>query len=177
MTDDEPDDDQRRRRDPVGEQGTLTRTAPEGAVNRATTRSLHNAEDVLYALIAVVLVAGAVLALGDAGAELLKATKGVKKAIGAMLGSLLLVFILAELISAVRETIAERQLLAEPFLLVGTIAAIKEIVTVASFAQEKTGRAFTNAMVELGVLGGLVVALAVATYVLRLKERQPEESE
>ena len=45
MTDDEPDDDQRRRRDPVGEQGTLTRAAPEGAVNRATTRSLHNAED------------------------------------------------------------------------------------------------------------------------------------
>lgn len=176
--DDEGEHEGRKRsRDPVAEQGTLTRAAPEGAVNRATTRGLHNAEDVLYALVAVVLVAGAVLALGDAGFELMKATKGVKKAIGGMLGSLLLVFILAELLSAVRETIAERQLLAEPFLLVGTIAAIKEIVVVASFAQEKKGREFTSAMIELGVLGGLVIGLAAATLLLRLKERQPAESE
>ena len=46
------------------------------------------------------------------------------------LDGLLLVFILVELFGAVRTTVAERTLVAEPFLVVGIIAPIKEIVVV-----------------------------------------------
>ena len=45
-----------------------------------------------------------------------------------VLDLLLLVFIVVELLYAVRTTLAERELVAEPFLLVGIIASIKEIV-------------------------------------------------
>ncbi len=41
---------------------------------------------------------------------------------------LLLVFILLELLAGVRETMRQKKLIAEPFLIVGIITSIKEIV-------------------------------------------------
>lgn len=40
---------------------------------------------------------------------------------------------------AVRETVRERKLIAEPFLLVGIIASIKEILVVAGSGQGRSG--------------------------------------
>ena len=57
-----------------------------------------------------------------------------------VLDTLLLVFIVVELLSAVRTTLAERQLLAEPFLIVGIIASIKEIVVLSVKAAEEIGK-------------------------------------
>ena len=95
-------------------------------------------------------------------------------AVQAALDSLLIVFILVELLAAVRSTITERKLVAEPFLLVGIIASIKEIVVVGAFADDK-GTKIEDAMLEVGVLGGVVAALAVASFLLRRKEREPSE--
>ena len=92
------------------------------------------------------------------------------------LDTLLLLFILVELLSAVRITIAKRNLVAEPFLLVGIIASIKEIIVIAG-TKENNGDAFTESMVEIGVLGGLALVLALAAFLLRLKESHPEEHE
>ena len=64
---------------------------------------------------------------------------GVVAATTETLSILLLVFIFVELLGAVRVIIRERRLVAEPFLLVGIIAAIKEIVVVAG-AEQPDGR-------------------------------------
>lgn len=147
---------------------------PEPVASRIADEGLRLAEDLVYGLVALTLFASALVVLGDAVWGL--ATElgdGVTDAMKSTLDSLLLVFILVELLSAVRTTLIERRLVAEPFLLVGIIASIKEVVVVAAFAEE--GRDVGESMMEVGVLGAVVVGLALATFVLRRKEREPEE--
>ena len=99
---------------------------------------------------------------------------GVTHAIEDALDSLLIVFILVELLSAVRSAIDEHFLVAEPFLLVGILASIKEMVVVATFRLDEGKPADT--MLKIGVLGAVVIALAVATLILRRREREPKET-
>jgi uncharacterized membrane protein (DUF373 family) len=141
-------------------------------------RGLRLAEEVVYLLACVLLLAGAVALLVKAGYDLATGIgeDGVTDTASAVLDSLLLVFVFVELLSAVRTTIREHQLLAEPFLLVGVIATIKELVVTANEARDKTGEAFAEAAIEIGVLSGLLLVLAVALFLLRRKEREPEEA-
>ena len=140
-------------------------------------RGIGVAETLIYVVVAVILTVGSFLLLGNAIYELVDGLgEGVDVAAAATLDALLLTFIFVELLSAVRATVARRGLVAEPFLLVGIIASIKEIVVIAG-TEELRGDAFRESMVELGVLGGLVLVLAIAALLLRRKEREPEESE
>lgn len=152
----------------------MTADRQESKVARAGARFLHLSEDILYLFVAVVLVAGAGVVLVDAVHGLVTELEdGTKLAIEHTLDSLLLVFILVELLGAVRETVRKRQLVAEPFLLIGMIASIKEIVVVSAFAPEDAEIADT--MLQVGVLGAVVVGLAVALLLLRQKEEHPAE--
>ena len=147
---------------------------PEPLAVRLTNRGLRLAEDVLYALVALLLAVAAIVVLVDAAHALItEVGDGATLAIEATLNSLLIVFILVELLGAVRETVRERKLIAEPFLLIGIIASIKEIVVVGGFAGE--GQEVTDAMLKVGVLGAVAVSLSVAAYLLRRKEREPDE--
>jgi uncharacterized membrane protein (DUF373 family) len=94
-----------------------------------------------------------------------------------LLSVLLLVFVFVELLGAVRVTMRERRLIAEPFLLVGIIASIKEIVVVAGAERpESEGwREFGEAMIEVGVLALVILVLAISALLLRRKEREPAE--
>jgi uncharacterized membrane protein (DUF373 family) len=140
-------------------------------------RGLRVAEQVVYLLACVLLLGGAVVLLVKAGYDLVMLRgDGVSDTASSMLDTLLLVFVLIELLSAVRATITEHHLLAEPFLLVGVIATIKELVVTANEARDKTGEAFDEAAIEIGVLSGLLLILAVALFLLRRKEREPEEA-
>jgi uncharacterized membrane protein (DUF373 family) len=152
---------------------------PESPISPIASRAFRWAEDVLYGLIGLLLVAGALLVLIEAAVSL--ATNAVDEphlAVEKALDSLLIAFILVELLSAVRETLTKRQLVAEPFLLVGIIASIKEIVVIGAFAQDDapTGEV-TGTLLHLAVLGGVVLALSVALLLLRRKEREPQETD
>lgn len=137
---------------------------------------LHVAENVVYALSALFLVAGAVIVLGSIAYHLVRDLgDGANRAVTAALDGLLLVFILLELLSAVRTTMTERKLVAEPFLVVGIIASIKEIVVTALDAQELTASRFDDAMLTIGVLAVAILLMAVATFLIRRKEREPQE--
>ena len=120
---------------------------------------------------------GSALLLGDAAYQLVTSLdEGIDVAAADTLDALLLTFIFVELLSAVRTTIRVRGLVAEPFLLVGIIASIKEIVVIAG-TEDHDGDAFREAMIEIGVLGGLALVLALAAFLLRLKEQHPDEVE
>jgi uncharacterized membrane protein (DUF373 family) len=148
--------------------------ARETAVARAGARFLHLAEDVLYLVVALVLVSGAAAVLVDAVHGLVtELDDGTKVAIEHTLDSLLVVFILIELLGAVRETVRRRRLVAEPFLLVGMIASIKEIVVLGAFAPD--GADVGDTSLQIGVLGAVVVGLSVALLLLRQKEQHPAE--
>ena len=140
-----------------------------------TDQALHAIEDVFYAFTALFLAAGAGIVLGVAAYNFVtNVNKDVKDAIEVAIDWLLIVFILVELLSAVRSAIKEHKLVAEPFLLVGVLAAIKEMVVVSTFRieTEKT----SDAVLKIGVLAAVVVGLAVASLVLRRSQREPDEA-
>jgi len=148
---------------------------------RAGNRALEMAEGVVYAGIATFLVVTAIGAFVMAARQVpaLFAAEGADQAALEVLDTLLLVFIVVELLFAVRITIAKRELIAEPFLLVGIIASIKEIVVLSVKAADQvgTGSTFSDSMWEVGVLGVLVLLLGISAYLLRLKEREPGEGD
>jgi uncharacterized membrane protein (DUF373 family) len=144
-------------------------------------RAMTLVEDIVYAGIALVLSVGSAGLLFVAARDLARYW-GDEKTDGLVhvLDTLLLVFIFVELLYAVRLTLRERQVLVEPFLLVGVLAAIKEIVVLSVEAADQVtdnADAFERSLMEIGVLGVLVVGLAVSAVLLRRKEREPEEHE
>ncbi|MDQ3344368.1 MAG: phosphate-starvation-inducible PsiE family protein, partial [Actinomycetota bacterium] len=133
----------------------------------------------IYIGVGLLLTVGGIALLIQAAVTLVTSMDaGVEEAVKATLDLLLLVFIFVELLGAVRSTVRERKLVAEPFLIIGIIASIKEIVVISISAKDDFGSAdgsFEDAMLEVGILAGLVVALALAMFLSRLKEREPEE--
>jgi len=148
---------------------------------RAARRALTLGEDVLYVAIAVLLVGGGLVVLVGATFLDLGGTSVSSFALR-LLDSLLLVFIFVELLAAVKLTLKRREIVAEPFLLVGIVASIKEIVVLSvEVADVMAGKvqvaaSVTEFAVQIGVLGAVALALAVSAWLLRLKEREPEES-
>ena len=67
-----------------------------------------------------------------------------------------------------------RRLVAEPFLLVGIIAAIEQMLLISSFRGTRTT---SDAMFEMGVLGGMVIGLALVTFLIRRREAEGSEEE
>ena len=138
------------------------------------------AEGVVYAGIAVFLL---VLALGSfvIAARYVPSLFGEESAAKSaleILDTLLLVFIVVELLFAVRITIARRELIAEPFLLVGIIASIKEIVVLSVKAPDYVGTdKLEDTIWLIGVLTLTIVALAASTLLMRRKEREPSEGD
>jgi hypothetical protein len=79
----------------------------------------------------------------------------------------------------VRSCLRSHEIVAEPFLIVGILAGIKEIVVLSVEAAEQVTEdadAFGRSLVEISVLTVLVLALALSAFLLRRKEREPEES-
>ncbi|UDY34166.1 phosphate-starvation-inducible PsiE family protein [Dermatobacter hominis] len=139
-------------------------------------RSMRLAERSVYVVIAVLLTISAAIALVAIAWELLTGLDdGALAAVETTLDGLLLVFIFVELLGAVRATVIEQKLVAEPFLVVGIIAAIKEIVLATLQAGSKSGSALEDAMLEVVGLGVVVLLLALAAFLVRRKEREPTE--
>lgn len=142
----------------------------------AADKLLALAEDGVYALVGMLLAVTAGVVLVAVGYHLVRDVgDGVGEAVLDALDGLLTVFILLELLAGLRATLTERKLVAEPFLIVGIIASIRGIIIVGLEAREKKASAFDDAMTEIAVLGALVLVLAVASWLVRRKEREPEE--
>ncbi len=144
-------------------------------------RVLRIAENVVYSFAGVLLAGGAVVVLAAVAWHMVfDVAKGVEEGVTTALDGLLLVFILLELLAGVRATMKEKKLVAEPFLIVGIIASIKEIVILTLESKEiydTENAAFDNAMIEIGVLAGVILLLSFASYLVRRKEREPEEED
>lgn len=153
---------------------------PTGGLSRAGTRALEIAENVVYGGIAAFLVGAALVCLALAGRTAWGLVANFsEQPVLDLLDILLLVFIVVELLFAVRSTVEKRELLAEPFLLVGIIASIKEIVvlSVESAKEVGNGAQFVDRIIEIAVLGVLVLLLGLTSFLLRRKEREPDEGE
>jgi hypothetical protein len=131
-------------------------------------------EDGVYWAIALVLVVGSGALIVSQFNTLLRLRDApTKVVIVDVLDGLLLIFIFVELLYAVRSCLRSHEIVAEPFLIVGILAGIKEIVvlSVEAAALLNKGPEFARAAVEIGVLGAVVLVLAVAAFVLRERRR------
>jgi uncharacterized membrane protein (DUF373 family) len=95
-----------------------------------------------------------------------------------ILDRVLLITIFVELLITIEVIVRERQLVAEPFILIGLVAVVRRILLVTAEAGqslEDTER-FLNLITELGVLTALVISLSAALYVARRTVRRQEEA-
>ena len=139
---------------------------------RLADRVLGWAEDAIYWGIAVVLLLGSVAILVAQFAKLLHLRDTPTSSLAIeILDGLLLIFIFVELLYAVRVSLRSHEIVVEPFLIVGILAAIKEIVvlSVEAAALLNKGPEFSRAAVEIGVLGGVVLVLSLSAWVMRVR--------
>lgn len=124
------------------------------------------AERAVYYVAAAFLLITIVLVFVAAVKDLLEVfDAGLLNTALAVLDSVLLVFIFAELLSTISTIVREREIVAEPFLLIGIIAVVRRILSVTVSIEESLGTPrFDDLVIELGVLTVLVVALSAALY-------------
>ena len=122
-------------------------------------------------MIGVVLVVLAVLLLWSSGGSMIDAARTGEIAHKAIevLNSVLLVMMTMEIVYTVAISLESHTLSAEPFLIIGTIAAIRRmlVITATSTENENNPVVFHETLIELGLLAATVVALAAAIYILR----------
>jgi uncharacterized membrane protein (DUF373 family) len=151
---------------------TTDETDNEEDRQRLADRVLSAFEDAVYWSVAVVLVAGSIaLLVAQFNTMLRLRNTSASTLMLEVLDGLLLIFIFVELLYAVRACLRSHEIVAEPFLIVGILAGIKEIVVLSVEAATllEKGPEFSRAVVEIGVLGAVVLVLALAAFVLRAR--------
>jgi hypothetical protein len=153
-------------------------TQNEQQRQRFADRVLSIAEDTVYWAISVLLLVGSIaLIVAQVNVMLRLKNTPASQIMLELLDGLLLIFIFVELLYAVRTCLRSREIVAEPFLIVGILAGIKEIVVLSVEAAKLLGKGpeFSRAVVQIGVLGALVLVLALAIFVLRERRRDVDE--
>ncbi|MFN2389813.1 MAG: phosphate-starvation-inducible PsiE family protein [Actinomycetota bacterium] len=149
------------------------RRAKDPRIRVVTEKAFGFAEELLYVLIAGSLALAGFLYFGYVVYDFVAKASGdqVSTQILALLDGLLLVFIITEIIHTIRAVIVEKELVSEPFLVVGIVAAIRRLVVVSAEAKELFGTPdFGDAMLEIGMLTAAVFFLGATIFMLRHTE-------
>ncbi len=140
---------------------------------------LDYAQQVVYYGVSLVLLVAIGVLFVSVGASLLAVFEvDPLETILAILDRILLITIFVELLITIEVLVQERQIVAEPFLLIGLVAVIRRILIITAEAGQSLDdpERFLNLITELGVLTALVISLAGALYVARRTQRQQEDS-
>lgn len=96
----------------------------------------------------------------------------------ALLDQILLILMIVEMLYTVQVSLKHHTLAPEPFVVVGLIAAVRRVlVLTAEFSSliDAGPEVFRNAMLELGLLTILIVALVASLVTLRRRPPTPAE--
>ena len=132
---------------------------------------LAQAERFVLMLVAITLTVLAVLLLGSGVLTLIQSALAGK--IGAdaisILDTVLLVMMTMEIVYTVTLSLESHTLVAEPFLVIGAIAAIRRmlVITAEGTQLESSPALFQSTLLELALLGFIVLAMAGAIFILR----------
>ncbi|HEX2236089.1 MAG TPA: phosphate-starvation-inducible PsiE family protein [Actinomycetota bacterium] len=152
------------------------RHASEARAREGTERAFGFVEDGLYVGVAGALAIVGIILFGYALYTFVTDLDQGPLTVVALdlLDNLLLVFIITEVIHTIRAVIDEKVLLAEPFLIVGIVAAIRRLLVVSAEAKNLLGKqpaTFADAMLEIGVLTLTALLLTGAVFLLRRTTR------
>lgn len=140
------------------------------------TQAFGRAEDVVYVGLGVLLALSAAALLVNAAGELWNGLTAGRSlaAVVSLLDRLLLILMIAELLYTVQISFREHALVPEPFLIVGLIAATRRILVITAefgtLLEQMDATRFRNAMIELGLLTVMIVALVASLRLLRKRE-------
>ena len=139
-------------------------------------RGLTASEVVLYASVGLLLAAAGILVLAGTASGLVRELHHGAGAVDVavlVLDRVLLALIVAELLYTLRFVVRTHEIAVEPFLYIGLIAVVRRILIVTAQLERGTpsGRALTNVLLEFGILGLLVPALAGAVYLVSRSRR------
>ena len=151
---------------------------------RLSSGAFLTVEHGIMMALGVVLSLTALLALGGAVVQMWDGllAAGSAKSLLVIVDRLLFVLMIVEILHTVRVSIQSGELTCEPFLVVGLIASIRRVLVITlESSQNMPGKtmepghedAFQAAMVELGVLGGLILVMVVSIYLLRRSRARP----
>jgi uncharacterized membrane protein (DUF373 family) len=159
---------------PGGCRLTAERLAISKEDTRARTivaRAFTAVEDVVYIGLGMLLAISAMILLGNAAVaffrDLVQTT--LPGAVVGLLDRLLLVLMVVELLT-VQVSFREHSLVPEPFLIVGLVAVTRRILVLTAELPKLTETVETTfrvAMIELGVLTLMIVALVASLLMLR----------
>jgi hypothetical protein len=145
---------------------------------RFSTELFLKIEIVVYVALGILLSVTALLALGSA---VLLLWDGVRdwsgtSAIFLVVDRLMFVLMLIEILHTVRGSVRSGAMTPEPFLIIGLIASIRNVlvitlkssgVTTDGHVSVESDMLFRSTIVELGVLGALILIFVVSIYLLR----------
>jgi len=100
-------------------------------------------------------------------------TDNLPRAVLVLLNDLLLVVILLELFRTILNFLKTHSITLEPFLQVGIIASLRKVLTLSAemvLTGETSSTRFTQYLLDVGVHGGVVVALVLALYLYRTSQ-------
>jgi uncharacterized membrane protein (DUF373 family) len=145
---------------------------PRYYIREWISRGFDRVEDVVYVGLGLLLAISALGLLASGAFSLWESLRGgsLARDIVSLLDRILLILMIIEVLSTVQVSFREHALVTEPFLIVGLIATIRRIlILTAEFSRllEMGKLAFRNAMVELGLLTAMVVALVTSLFILR----------
>jgi uncharacterized membrane protein (DUF373 family) len=129
-------------------------------------------EDIVYVGLGLLLAASVAVLLANVGLAFWRTLAGGAFADGVigLLDQMLLILMIVEILYTVQVSFREHVLVPEPFILVALIAGVRRIlVLTAEFGKliEKGEAAFRLAMIELGLLTLMTIALVACLVALR----------
>ncbi len=155
-------------------------------VARISANFLDNGDSVIYAIVGICFLIGGLIALGysfwDFGNHLLNSSTYIKgdvtlqpadlaNAIIQLVSDLLLVLIIMEVLGTVTHYLQSHTTSLRPFLFIGIVSATRGILSIGAKLSVESVRPsspqdFTNAMIELGVNGAVILALGITLKLL-----------
>jgi uncharacterized membrane protein (DUF373 family) len=130
--------------------------------------AIDRLEDAMYALVAILLAAAALLLVWSAASSSVADLQHSADSLTVVLRLLdrgLILFMVVELLHTVRITLHGHELTAEPFLIVGLIAAIRRVLLLT--AESGTQFRFDQQGAELIILVSLILVMSVAILIWR----------
>jgi hypothetical protein len=150
---------------------------PLAAVREFLAQGFTRVEDVVYVGLGVLLAATALVLLAGSAIDFTRSVLGgeLPARVVGLLDRFLLILMIVEILYTVQVSFREHVLVPEPFLIVGLIAATRRVlVLTAEFSGllEQGPLAFRQAMIELGLLTAMIVALVASVVMLRKRSQQ-----
>ena len=153
-------------------------SSEKGRVIRLSTDLFLHIELVVYVALGALLSITALLTLASAALLLLEGMRdwSSTSAIFLIVDRLMFVLMLIEILHTVRGSVRSGALTPEPFLIIGLIASIRNVLVITLKSSGMTAESvrsvegetlFRSSIVELAVLGALILIFVISIYMLR----------